>query len=489
MPPHSRSGKGRPGRLSAATTLIVVATILILAWGSFAFGAVYAWAYVPLAAASVLVGVAGLLTGDRPVVPGGRVLLISLAGIAGVGLVQLLPLPAAVLAVLSPGTLDYLRRTDLGVAFALQQPSSQVAVSHTISVAPALTVRALGLLLGPALLCFGLCRTLSRTAATRLAIGIVLVGCGLSMLGVGQKALLGDHAFGGMRIYGVWQPESLLTTPFGPFVNKNHFAGWMLMGIPVALGLAAGGVITALPQLRGQGARMFLVWCSEPEGGRTSMYFVAAIFMTLSLFMTGSRSGIAAFAVIIAGLLLAVRRLASRRTLALVGVAVFVAVLVVLQWAGPDAALQRFRSDPQSLGLRIDIWRSSLVAFRQFPWLGSGLDSFGTVMLLFQTGPKDVRYAEAHNEYMQILIEGGLISLALVLVAIGGVAWSVRRRFHSGDDSTESHWVRVGAACGLVAIALQSLVEFSLQMPGNAALCAVLLALALYEPAPVRQPR
>ncbi len=43
-----------------------------------------------------------------------------------------------------------------------------------------------------------------------------------------------------MRIYGFWQPRNLLTTPFGPFVNKNHFAGWMLMAMPLAAGYVAG---------------------------------------------------------------------------------------------------------------------------------------------------------------------------------------------------------------------------------------------------------
>jgi hypothetical protein len=53
------------------------------------------------------------------------------------------------------------------------------------------------------------------------------------------------------------------------------------------------------------------------------------------------------------------------------------------------------------------------------------------------------------------------------------------RRFRSPDDP-EVYWLRVGAVGGLLAIALQSLLEFSLQMPGNAALFVVLLAIALH---------
>jgi len=66
------------------------------------------------------------------------------------------------------------------------------------------------------------------------------------------------------------------------------------------------------------------------------------------------------------------------------------------------------------------------------------------------------------------------VALALVVLAI-------RRRFAAGDDDVVTYWIRVGATTGLVAIAAQAFVEFSLQMPGNAALCVVLLAIALHE--------
>ena len=127
----------------------------------------------------------------------------------------------------------------------------------------------------------------------------------------------------------------------------------------------------------------------------------------------------------------------------------------------------------------------ALTAFRQFPFVGSGLDTFGTTMLVFQPSP-DVHYVEAHNDYLQLLVEGGLVTVGLVVAAAAAVVIGVSRRFNTDDDGLEGHWVRVGAATGLLAIGLQSFVEFSLQMPGNAALFAVLLAMALYIPAPIR---
>lgn len=469
---------------------MLAATLLCVAWGVFAFGSVYSWAYIPLAIVSTAVGALGLITGSRPLLTGAKTWWFALVAIGVVGLVQLVPLPAGVLAVISPGTLEYLRRSNLSYVAGLNPLTGAVpALSHSLSIAPRLTVRALALLLAPALLSAGLCRSLSRTAASRLAIGIVVIGSVLALVGITQKIVLGDHAFGGMRIYGFWEPESLLTTPFGPFVNKNHFAGWMLMATPLALGLAGAGIARAQPRLRGRGPRNFLVWCSEPEGGRSMLLLVAAIFMTLSLFMTGSRSGMTCLAVILAALLVAARRLTSRRMLTVLGVLIGLGAVALLQWAGSDAALQRFGNNPESLGMRLDIWTTALGVLRLFPWFGSGLDSFGTLMLVYQSEPRGMRYVEAHNDYVQLLMEGGIVTFALVIVAIAGLVLCIRHRFASADDGPEGHWVRVGATIGLLAIGLQSAVEFSLQMPGNTVLFAVLLAIATYLPAPSRPSR
>ena len=64
----------------------------------------------------------------------------------------------------------------------------------------------------------------------------MVFGVVVALIGIIQKAVLGDQAWDGMKIYGFWEPRYKLTTPFGPFVNKNHFAGWMLMALPTALG-------------------------------------------------------------------------------------------------------------------------------------------------------------------------------------------------------------------------------------------------------------
>ncbi len=463
---------------------MVACTVALVAWGVFAFGAVYPWAYGPLAVGSVLVGLLGLFTGSRPVWTSNRWLLVALAGIAAVAGLQLVPLPLDWLARISPGTVAYLARYDLRYSV-IVDPFGEVtsALRHAISIAPAKTGLFIQLFIAAALLLAGLLRTLTRTTAMRLTKGIVFVGFALAVFGIAQKAILGDHAFAGMRIYGFWKPESLLTTPFGPFVNKNHFGGWMLMAIPLALSLAMASV---REDERRRDLRQTLLWLSEPEGGRMLLYLVIALVMGLSLMMTGSRSSIAALTLMVGGLAVVRGRQSSRRMTVVLVVAAVAAVAAGLQWAGGDARLDRFTTDNESIGMRLAIWRMSAGIVQAFPLLGTGLNTFGAASIVYQQPVGDTHFNEAHNDYVQLLVEGGVVTFVLVLVAIAGVARSVRARLAANDDGMETRWVRVGASTGLVAIGLQALVEFSLQMPGNAVLCVVLLALALYVPAPYR---
>jgi O-antigen ligase len=106
-------------------------------------------------------------------------------------------------------------------------------------------------------------------------------------------------------------------------------------------------------------------------------------------------------------------------------------------------------------------------------------------MILYQQHNRAYRYTEAHNDYLQLASEGGLLLTVPALLCAIAFICGVRRRFKQ-ETSTMSYWLRVGAATGIAAIAVQEMVEFSLQMPGNAVLCAVLCGIALHR-APSRR--
>jgi O-antigen ligase len=100
-------------------------------------------------------------------------------------------------------------------------------------------------------------------------------------------------------------------------------------------------------------------------------------------------------------------------------------------------------------------------------------------MLYYQRGDRTLQFNQAHNHYLQVATEGGIVGFAILLALIAILARTIRRQL--GSDATGSHPIRAGAACGLLAVALQSLWETGLVMPANAALAAVLAAIVCYE--------
>ena len=64
---------------------------------------------------------------------------------------------------------------------------------------------------------------LPRVPLTRLVGALIVLGFVLALFGMIQKATFND------RIYWFWRPINVANNAFGPFVNRNHFAGWMLM--------------------------------------------------------------------------------------------------------------------------------------------------------------------------------------------------------------------------------------------------------------------
>jgi O-antigen ligase len=112
---------------------------------------------------------------------------------------------------------------------------------------------------------------------------------------------------------------------------------------------------------------------------------------------------------------------------------------------------------------------------------GTGVGGYGTAMLVYQTAERHSIYEQAHNEYLQLLAEGGLLvglpALALAIVLVRNIRHRLR-----GSDDPQTAWIRAGALAGLAGIATQSLLDFSLQMPGNALMGVVLLAIAVHRP-------
>jgi O-antigen ligase len=450
--------------------IFTAAVILTIAWGTFAFGAVYPWAYTPLLAACAVLGLAGLFIGRGSRTPASSAwVAVALGLIVAAALLQLLPLPESVLAAVSPAAEPFVTTPYGGAAGGW----------HPLSIHPAATVRGVVFVAAFSLFLTGLARAFSGRSIVRLARLLVLIGALLALVGIGQKAALGADVWGGMKVYGFWTPQFSLVTPFGPFINKNHYAGWMLLMIPLTLGLMASAFGSSARHL-GPGVRRRMLWLSTPDGGSFLLLAFSAFLMTVGLFMTLSRSGISCLLLTVPVMgLVAARRGLTRRVRFVTAALVLLLLMTGAAWAGASETLTRLVQGSDTLQLRLNIWRDALRIARDFPVTGTGLNTFGTATVLYQSSDFGAHYQEAHNDYLQLMAEGGFLVGVPIAITIAVFIRAVLRRFRCDRDDPELYWVRVGAVTGLLAIALQSLVEFSLQMPGIAALFVVVAAIAL----------
>ncbi len=428
-----------------------------LVWSAVSFGAVYPWAYWPLAVASAALGVWGLLATRTDPERGRATLSVVLGAVLVAGSLQLVPLPHSWLDGLSPGVNRFLGNLIL----AYRPPAA-----HALSINPGDTAVALALFTAFLLLLVGLVRGLRLISPRRLASIFTALGLGLALLGIVQAPMLDRSQ---PLVYGFWRPLPG-ATPFGPFINKNHFAGWMVMVLPIAL----GGLIATLARARASGRRRM---------GHVAFGATSVLIMTLAVVLTGSRSGMVSLAVAFGVIGVSLWRGTETRPAAgLMNAGLLALGVAALVWGGPGATVARFAESAGAFSGRWHAWHDTTRIIDDFRVFGTGLGTYAETMLVYQTGDRTAMYEQAHNDYLQVVAEGGLLVAIPALIALGIIVATILRRLRAGDEDVRARWLRVGAAAGLMGIAVQSVVEFTLQMPGNTATFVVLLAMALQRP-------
>jgi O-antigen ligase len=159
------------------------------------------------------------------------------------------------------------------------------------------------------------------------------------------------------------------------------------------------------------------------------------------------------------------------------------ALVLAVVWRGAgDVAAWYGRTN--TMEWRVEQWHDTLPIVHDFRWFGTGLNTYAASLLLYPTSHPEVRVIEAHNDYLQIVSEGGVMVSGACLVAVLLLAYRTHRAF-AVPQAADVYWIRVGAVLGIVAIAIQEVVDFSLQMPGNAVLFTVLIAIAIHRAPPV----
>jgi O-antigen ligase len=410
----------------------------------------------------------------------GRLVLPSaplwpLAGFLLLGAFQLLPLPPSLHSALAPGSWTIWRPAEPAAA-AILGPAWR-----PVSVFPAATERGLGVTLG--LVALGALAGPALSDRRRvLRVVLVLGGGGLlvALYGVVARTLFGS------LLYGVFVVPTV--APFGPFVSKNHFAGYVEMTTLLILGLALG---LADEARRGPS---LLSWTQSRRAGRVVVAFGVAATMVLAVLVSLSRggavslaSGVTAFAIL---RIWARRRIPSggriAGTVGVLAAVVFVSFAVLPQ-EGRDRVLSLagITSD-QSGAFRLGVWRDTLRLAGSSPIVGQGLGAYEDALPPFKTTAGELRVEHAESDYLETLAECGGLGLFLALAVVFLLLRSALTRIRREEDRLR-RGIGLGAAAGVVALLVHGTFDFNLRIPSNAILFAFLLTLAVAEgPGPAR---
>jgi O-antigen ligase len=272
------------------------------------------------------------------------------------------------------------------------------------------------------------------------------------------------------RIY--WIRELPQSTAFGPFINRHHFAGYMELTLALPLGLLFAGAV---------------------DKDKRLLYVFIAGLMAIALVLTTSRGGIISlvaeivFLAIITAIWRSQRERHRKKTSRLkriagrVGMvtALLIGLFLGVLLLGGEFSINRFidsvNTDDPTTG-RAHFWSVTVDIIKHHPYLGTGLGAFGVIYTRYDSRNGMFRLEQAHNDYLQVLSDAGIIGGILALTFVVLLFYTAVKRAKSKDDFRRG--VALAALSGCLGVLVHSFFDFTLHTPANALLFVVCAALA-----------
>ena len=438
---QTRDNSDNEARSRLASALVVLICVVPLL-ATIAYGAVDSWAVGLLGVIVAIIALMWIadawLTKELRI--GYSVLLIPVFGLIALSCIQLLPVApnAAASEILS------------------------VPVTETLSMDPYAT--RLFLVRVTILFVFfaaALAYLPGGSRAKKVATVLVVFGAFAGFFGILQRLTIPDS------IYGIRPTPQAI--PFGPFVNQHHFAALMEMTSGLALGMLFGSGI-------GRDRKFFLA--------------LAAGVMGMAVVFTGSRGGMISYLAVIVFVSVAsfVRRTgnesgARTRNLIVAASAVGLVFLVIgsVSFLGGGIALLRgIGIEPGPVDVtsgRSHFWSIAWQVFLDHPLLGAGFDAFGTAFTRYDTWNGTYRVEQVHNDYLQMLADGGVLAFACVVAfVVFLLGRGVRAIGHRSTGIDRS--IVTGALAGCFGILVHSFFDFPLRTTANAFFFLLLVSIA-----------
>lgn len=292
----------------------------------------------------------------------------------------------------------------------------------------------------------------------------------------------------------------------GTFASFDHLAGYMQLCLAMGLGLLLAGVGKA--RQAGEGWRGNMVQLLQFFMSGKMLVRLLLVTMVIALVLTRSRGGNGAFfiALTLTGALVAWRSLQLRKMALIVVTSMLVVdVFVVGQWVGLDKVISRMERtaitvqqaearqealEERGLNLRREETLEerllgagyALDMLRERPWLGFGGGSFYIAFPRFKGEHPLGFYDHAHNDYVEVATNTGLLGLGLLLSLCAAAFWRAVRTLDDGHPAL-ARGMAAGVVMAIISLALHSVVDFNLQIPANALTFTCILALAWCLPA------
>jgi O-antigen ligase len=301
----------------------------------------------------------------------------------------------------------------------------------------------------------------------RIIVVIIGVGFFISLVGILQKLT------GTTNIY--WVRDASYAVPFGPYINRNHFAGYIGMVILLAFGLLISR-FTDIASYRTVTRRSMSAEFQSHLFTNFLLIFIITIMIS-ALFLSLSRGGIISF---IVGMVVFVALISFSRTKVVISrgrsiiFTVLTLTLILLIWLGLGPIFDRF-SD-LSAPTRYELYQDTISMAKDFPTFGTGLGTFQYLYPRYRTVHGQFYIVHTENDYLEHLTDNGLFGFMIVL---GGIILFFRKTLTVWWERRDPYarGVTLGGVCGVIAILIHSFVDFNLHIPANALFTALTFGL------------
>lgn len=260
-----------------------------------------------------------------------------------------------------------------------------------------------------------------------------------------------------------------LARPFGPYVNRNHYVGLMGMLFPVILSM----FLYYKPTVRYGSLREKIVGVFDHD--KTNLHLILGfltVLISTSIFLSLSRGGIISLFISMIFFMFMILSKDSSRKKGIIVILVCILVLLSVGWFGWEPILERFWSMKNVRGditdMRIDVWKNCLNIIKDFPLTGTGIGSFLDSYPGYRTVLLDhiYTYDHAHNDYIELLTDGGIIAFLLAVWFIGAVFYHSYKTLKLRKQMY-SVYLFIGSTIGMIYMLIYSITDFNLHIGAN----------------------